>query len=1031
MKNKEKTEGQVLSELKEPHLEVEQGSKSKAQTKQVEKDFQDSQENLRSILRLTSDMVFVLNPDGIFKSYYHPSSEDDLYVSPEEFLGRHFNWVLPTHIAQMLERAINNIKATGQTQQFDYPLDIKGSVLWYNARLSSFKYQPEGTPAILVAIRNITEHKKAEEALRESEEKYRATVEQSADNIYIMDLETKRVLEANATFQNLLGYTAEEINMLTIYDFIAHSPKDIDRKIEELIELKRHFIGERKYRRKDGSIIDVEVSGSFIAYGGRKALSIVSRDITERKRAEEKLKKVEQEKAAILNSMLEHVVYQDKKMRILWANKAAGESVNIDPEELVGRHCYEVWQKRNQPCVNCPVLQAIKTGHPHRAEMTTSDGRVWFISGHPVRDNDGHIMGAVEITLEITDCKKAEESLSHSETKYRTLVENSLQGLAILQDHKVIFINSALAKMLGYTVEELLSVKLEGWKRILHPEDQTLVLSRYRNRLEEKQVPPRYEFRMLRKDGTVIWVEMFSSRIEYGGKTAIQAAFMDITERKRIEEKLKSVEQERTTILNSMTEHVVYYDKETRILWANKAASESAGLPIERMAGRYCYDVWRQKSEPCINCPIVEAIKTGEPHQAEITNKDGKIWFAKAHPVRNANGGIVGVVEITLDITQKKKMQEELLKAKKLESIGILAGGIAHDFNNILTGILGNISVAKAKVDSEDEIFRTLVKAEKASLRAKDLTQQLLTFSKGGAPIKETTSIGELIEDSANFVLRGSNVKCEFSIPDGLWPVEIDKGQINQVLNNLMINADQSMPDGGVIKVSAENITIDAKDTSPLKKGKYVKLTIKDRGIGIPKQHLQKIFDPYFTTKKKGDGLGLATSYSIIKNHNGHVQVESELGTGSTLIIYLPASRKKITKKKLPEEKPLTGKGRILVMDDEDVVREVVGDLLSILGYEVEFAKDGDEVIELYKKAVKSSRPFDAVIMDLTVPGGMGGKESIKKLLKIDPEVKAIVSSGYSNDPVMSDFKKYGFSGIVAKPFKMEELSQVLHQVLT
>jgi nitrogen-specific signal transduction histidine kinase/CheY-like chemotaxis protein len=393
--------------------------------------------------------------------------------------------------------------------------------------------------------------------------------------------------------------------------------------------------------------------------------------------------------------------------------------------------------------------------------------------------------------------------------------------------------------------------------------------------------------------------------------------------------------------------------------------------------------------------------------------------------------GEKAILGTVTDITKQKKMQEELLKAKKLESIGILAGGIAHDFNNILTGILGNISAAKAKVDSEDEIFRTLIKAEKASLRARDLTQQLLTFSQGGAPIKETTSIGELIEDSADFVLRGSNVRCEFSIPDGLWPVEIDKSQVNQVLYNLIINADQAMPDGGLIKVSAENISLDVKDILPLKKGRYVKIIIEDQGIGIPKEHLQKIFDPYFTTKKKGDGLGLTTSYSIIKNHNGHIQVESEPGVGSTFMIYLPASPKKITKKKLPEEKILPGKGRVLVMDDEEVVREVVGDLLAILGYEVEFAKDGDEAIEIYKKAKASAQPFDAVIMDLTVPGGMGGKESIQRLLKIDPEIKAIVSSGYSNDPVMTDFMKYGFSGIVAKPFKIEKLNQVLHQVLT
>jgi PAS domain S-box-containing protein len=755
---------------------------------------------------------------------------------------------------------------------------------------------------------------------------------------------------------------------------------------------------------------------------------------------------------------------------------------------------------------------------------------------------------------QIAELKSSEQK--KTEEAYRALVENSLQGLAILQNYMVVFVNPAIAAMLGYTEEELISFSPEELNRVVHPEDRSFVWKRYQDRLEGKPVPSRYEFRMMRKDGKVIWMEMFSTRIKYNGKPAIQAAFVDITEHKRAEEKLRSVEKEKVTILNSMTEHVVYQDKELKIIWANKATGESVGLAPEELIGRYCYEIWQKRSQPCVNCPVAEAIRTGEPHETEMTTTDGRVWFVRGHPVRDTNGNIEGAVVITLeiterknaeerlreneekfrnlaeqspnmifinkqgrvvyankkceeimgykreefyssdfdflklispeykdlggasfsrhmkgeeitpleftlitkggakieailtsklikyegdqailgtvtDITERKKMQEELLKAKKLESIGILAGGIAHDFNNILTGILGNISLAKTKADSDNEIFKILAKAEKASLRAKDLTQQLLTFSKGGAPIKEATSIAELIEDSAEFALRGFKIRCEFSMPQDLWPVEIDKGQINQVVNNLIINADQAMPEGGIIKVSAENATIRKQDVLPLQPGKYVKITLKDHGIGIPKQHLQRIFDPYFTTKHKGDGLGLATSYSIIKNHKGHIHVESELGFGSTFIIYLPASPKKVPKKKVAEEKPLAGKGKILVMDDEEVVRDVIGDLLAILGYEVEFAEDGSKVIELYKKAEESKAPYDAVIMDLTVPGGMGGKESIQELIQIDPEVKAIVSSGYSNDPVMANFRKHGFSGVVAKPFKIEELSKVLHQAIT
>jgi CheY-like chemotaxis protein len=375
-------------------------------------------------------------------------------------------------------------------------------------------------------------------------------------------------------------------------------------------------------------------------------------------------------------------------------------------------------------------------------------------------------------------------------------------------------------------------------------------------------------------------------------------------------------------------------------------------------------------------------------------------------------------------------MEEELLRVEKLESIGILAGGIAHDFNNILTAILANIALAKMHPNAVDQSFERLVKAEKAALRAKDLTQQLLTFSKGGTPIKKTVSIAELIKESTSFALRGSNVRCEFSILDDLWPVEVDEGQMSQVINNLIINADQAMPEGGIIKVSAENMTVGAEEVLPLREGKYVKISIDDQGIGIPEEHLQKIFDPYFTAKQKGSGLGLATTYSIIKRHDGYITVDSKLGVGTTFYIYLPASEKELLTKKDTEEIPLVGKGKILVMDDEEMIRDAGGGILSHLGYEVEFARDGAEAIEIYKQAKESDQPFDVVIIDLTIPGAMGGKEAIQKLLVIDPEIKAIVSSGYSNGSIITDFKQYGFSAILPKPYEVKELSKTLHTLI-
>ena len=281
-----------------------------------------------------------------------------------------------------------------------------------------------------------------------------------------------------------------------------------------------------------------------------------------------------------------------------------------------------------------------------------------------------------------------------------------------------------------------------------------------------------------------------------------------------------------------------------------------------------------------------------------------------------------------------------------------------------------------------------------------------------------------------SFVLKGSNVGCKFSLPEDLWPAEIDEGQISQVINNLVINADQAMPKGGTIQVSAENITTGQEHSLPLTKGKYIKICIHDQGVGISKECLQKIFDPYFTTKGTGTGLGLAISYSIIKKHNGYITVESKEGAGATFCVYLPASEKSVLPKKQAEVKPSPGRGKVLLMDDDKNLKEMVGEMIAYIGYEVEFARNGQEAVELYEKAKKSGSPFDAVIMDLIIPGGMGGHEAARKLLEMDPKAKVIVSSGYSNDPIMSDFKHYGFCNVLAKPYEIKNLSTVLQSAI-
>jgi len=383
------------------------------------------------------------------------------------------------------------------------------------------------------------------------------------------------------------------------------------------------------------------------------------------------------------------------------------------------------------------------------------------------------------------------------------------------------------------------------------------------------------------------------------------------------------------------------------------------------------------------------------------------------------------------EIAERKRAENELIKAQKLESLGVFAGGIAHDFNNILTSILANLSFARMQIPHSHMIARRLEECEKATVRASELTQQLLTFARGGEPVKKLIDPVPIVKEAASFVLRGSSVRSRLDLPDGLWCVEADGGQLSQALHNLLINAAQAMPDGGEVTVRGENETLETDNSQRLPAGAYLKISVEDSGCGIPEENLSRIFDPYFTTKSQGSGLGLASVYSIVKRHGGTVGISSRIGEGSIFDIHLPASPgNQPTGVAVKEAAELRGAGRILIMDDEDFIREIATEILQYMGYEVESCADGREALERFQKARELNNPFSCVILDLTVPGGMGGKEAAAHLLKIDPDAVLIVSSGYSNDPIIANYKNYGFNGAIRKPFDADTLARELAKLI-
>jgi PAS domain S-box-containing protein len=766
---------------------------------------------------------------------------------------------------------------------------------------------------------------------------------------------------------------------------------------------------------------------------------VVLQDITERKRAEKMLQRSEENFRRSLDDSPLGIRIVNDDGETLYANRAildiygyaSIEELETTPRkerytpESYAEH--QVRKEKRQRSEHVPSNYEIsivrKNGEIRHLEVFRKEvlwnGKTQF----QVLYND------------VTERKQAEEALSKSEQRYRTLFEGTLDGVFVIdaETMNVMLANKATARIFGFdSAEEVGGVNPLDF---IPPDDRDRVSRIIAEDMFAKDLRQVNEFRTITRGGREIWIRAVGVRTEYQGRLAGLVSFWDITERKQAEEALRESEEKYRSLVNNISLGIFRSTPgpKGRFLEVNPAMERISGYSREELLQMDVVDLYRYPEErervleevASATGMTTRELQLKRKDRSEIIVSDTKI------AVRNDAGQIMYFDGIMEDITEKKKAEEEEQKIEKLQSIGTLAGGIAHDFNNILTGILGNITLAERHIEPEGKVAERLLEAKKASLRARDLTQQLLTFSKGGAPIKKTISIAELVEESATFALRGSNVKCEFSLPDDLWAVEVDEGQINQVITNMVINADEAMPKGGILHIRAKNTTIKRKGALPLAKGKYVEITIEDHGIGIPKEHLDRIFEPYFTTKQKGSGLGLATSYSIIKSHDGYITVESELGVGTTFHVYLPASEKPaLEKKEAAKEVPVRGQGRILIMDDEEIIREMLSRMLSLAGYRVEVSKDGAEAVAKYAETKSLGQSFDAVILDLTVPGGMGGKEAIKKLLEIAPDVKAIVSSGYSTDPIMADFKKYGFSAVVTKPYSVGELERTLRSVL-
>lgn len=502
-------------------------------------------------------------------------------------------------------------------------------------------------------------------------------------------------------------------------------------------------------------------------------------------------------------------------------------------------------------------------------------------------------------------------------------------------------------------------------------------------------------------------------------------------------EKIRNEKIRTESILAAIGDGISIQDCEFKVIYQNRVHQELIGDHV----GEYCYQAYEGADDICDGCPVKKSFQDGEVHIArrstERSVRPSLHVEIKSSPLFNELGEIVAGIEVVRDVSNRVLMEEELIKIRKLESIGVLAGGIAHDFNNLLTAVYGNIELARMELDPRSEAYQLLTEAGRANDRTRYLTMQLLTFSRGGEPVKENTSIPNLVDEASMLALSGSSVRSVFEQGINLWPVEADRGQIGQAFQNILVNAREAIVGGGTVRITAENCMLAAYNSFSLEPGRYVRISFTDDGRGIPEEIRLRVFDPYFSTKPKGHeegrGLGLAIAHSIIIKHGGRIAVESRLGGPTTFSVYLPAGRETERESRgsdMKKEKRISeGNKRILLLEDESMVADVEGRMLRHLNYDVELAVRGEEAVSIYKEAREKGVPFDLVILDLTIRGGMGGQETLRQLLEFDPHVRAIVASGYGDDKIMSDFRDYGFQAAVTKPFTIAALEKALRQL--
>lgn len=843
-----------------------------------------------------------------------------------------------------------------------------------------------------------------------------------------------RFIFANRAACETLGYERNELLRLTIPDITPGMGAEDWPEQWLAVKTEGSLHRETHMRCRDGRIIQVELAARYVTHQGREYTSASIRDVSERTLRERELRERKQRLRAIVDTSQAGIVLVDGDGVITFANRCMAELLGITIEELVGSR-YLSHLDSSQTNSADTMMQQLARGevdqvYAERDYRRRDGSHFWgYLSARRHEDAAGNLVSLVGVIVDITPSKEAAEALRRSEERFRSLIE--LAADAVVhgdQQGNIVSANASAVALSGYPLDELIGMNIQ---QLFTPEEFARAPLRYD--LLQQGVILRTERTLTRKDGSLVPIDMNSKMMPDG---TYQTFVRDVSERKKGEDVLRASEEKfATAFRRAPTLMAISSLHDGRIHEVNDRFCEATGYSREELLGHTAISLGLLTPEDR------DAIRRELTHTRRLpdrelptTSKDGRklqmLWGGEVITV----DGKKRLLTIAQDISVTVRLQEELAKTQKLESLGLLAGGLAHDFNNVLTGVLGNLSFARMLVGDSHNAAQCLMECEKAATRASELTRQLLTFSRGGAPMRKVVDTRRLLDEAVSFSLRGSNVRAVLDVAQDLAYLNADDGQISQVLANLLINAKQAMPTGGTVAIRAANVQVREGAVAGLASGLYVRIEVEDTGVGIPTAALSKVFDPYFTTKPGGTGLGLSSVYSIVRRHAGSVNVTSQPDVGTTFTLHLPTAspdaRLPVGSAAVQVPKAHRGLGRVLLMDDEVLIRDLASRVLHVLGYEAVACADGAEAVRQYRAASEQGKPFSAVLLDLTIPGGMGGREAAEQIRAFDPRALLVVSTGYSNDPVVADCQAFGFAGAVAKPYSVETLAAELTRLL-